>query len=140
MAFAKLGDAIRETREEHGMTVDALAVAASVDPARLAQIEANELEPGYTLLLRIANAIETPAYALVERAEELARVGYDETLLKANGDEPEKVRERPVTVRWRTRQSSTRDSRDIEARLTFTLAGRAMRYLTSWLFPSPPDD
>lgn len=122
------------------MTPDALAVAASVDPARLAEVEAGELDPGYTLLLRIADAMETRASTIIERSEELAHVGYDETLLKANGDKPEEVRERPVTVRWRTRQSSTRDTRHIEARLTFTFAGRAVGYLTSWLFPATPED
>jgi transcriptional regulator with XRE-family HTH domain len=137
--LGKLGDAIRLIREERDMTADALAVNASVEPERLAEIEAGEVDPGYELTLRLAEALKTPASAIIERAEELAHAGYDESLVKPNGNQPEKVKDRPVTVRWRTRQSSTPDSRYIEARLTFTFAGRALRFLASWLFPPPKD-
>ena|ERR1700759_3650816 len=139
--LARLGDAVRLMREERELSVDALAVTASVDPARIAEIEAGELDPDYESLLRIADAMRTSLSAIFLRAEELVSRGYDEALLKPNGAEPEQARGRPVTIRWRTRHSTTPDARNLEARLTLTFGGRPMRFLTSWLFPKhDPED
>ncbi len=47
---------------------------------------------------------------------------------------------RPVTIRWAARRSSSADSRELEARLTVTLAGRLWWRACSWLLPARSDD
>lgn len=47
---------------------------------------------------------------------------------------------RPVTIRWAARRSSSPDSRELDARLTVTLAGGLWWRVCSWLFPARGDD
>jgi transcriptional regulator with XRE-family HTH domain len=71
--LATLGDAVRAMREEQLLSLDDLALAAAVDPARLAALEEGRLDPGFELLLRLAEAMHTRVAAFVLKAEALSR-------------------------------------------------------------------
>jgi len=64
-----LGKAIREMREERGLTGSALAAAAEVPHWRVTALEEGRLDPDYDLLLRLADAMGTRASEFVVRAE-----------------------------------------------------------------------
>lgn len=66
-----LGTAIRETREDHGLSGRALAKAARVARWRVTALEEGQLDPDFELLLRLADAIGVPPATFVVRAEEL---------------------------------------------------------------------
>jgi hypothetical protein len=57
-----------------------------------------------------------------------------------NGPDESTTPRRPVTIRWSARRSSSPGSRDLEARLTVTLAGGLWWRACSWLFPARGDD
>lgn len=127
--LASLGGAVRAMRAERRLSLDDLALAAAVDPARLAALEEGRLDPDFELLLRLADAMSTRASAFVVEAEALSR---GRAQRRPVVDEPTG---RPVTVRWRRRWWSSPDTRNLEAGLTLTFAGsRLARYLTSWLW------
>jgi XRE family transcriptional regulator, regulator of sulfur utilization len=65
------GRAVRQVREERGVSVDALATAAGIASADLAAIEAGRLDPGYRWLRRLAAALGVTSTALLLRVEEL---------------------------------------------------------------------
>jgi len=66
-----LGRAIRETREQQGVSAKELAEAAGVTCAQLAAIEAGRLDPGYRRLRRLATGLGVRPIALLLRVEEL---------------------------------------------------------------------
>lgn len=66
-----LGQAVREQRKQHGMTVDKLAKKAGIDRKRLATLEAGRLDPAYDLLLALAKGLGVALEELVRRAKEL---------------------------------------------------------------------
>jgi transcriptional regulator with XRE-family HTH domain len=68
-ALASLGDAVRAMREEQLLSLDDLALAAAVDPARLAALERGRLDPDFELLLRLADAMSTRASVFVVEAK-----------------------------------------------------------------------
>jgi transcriptional regulator with XRE-family HTH domain len=68
-----LGSIMRGIREEHGLTVDAVATGAGITPARLVALEAGQLDPDYELLLRLAAAMDTRLATIFRRAEGLPR-------------------------------------------------------------------
>lgn len=123
-----LGQAIASAREDCGLTRKDLALTADVDQAVLAAVEKGLRDPDFELLLQLADAMNTRVSAFVLSAEDFARA-------EAEG-QAENTSNRRVTIRWRSRQSSSPNTRDIEAGLTITFAGRLMRHLTSWLFPA----
>lgn len=67
-----LGLAIRERREQRHLSRAELAVAIGVAKERIGALERGQLNPGYELLLALADALGVGVGALVIRAEELA--------------------------------------------------------------------
>jgi transcriptional regulator with XRE-family HTH domain len=66
-----LGRAIREVRELHDLSTDDLAAAAGVAPARVAALEAGQLDPDSELLGRLAKSMGVRPGALYRRVDEL---------------------------------------------------------------------
>jgi transcriptional regulator with XRE-family HTH domain len=66
-----LGRAIGKLREERGLSTDELAVATGVERARIQALEAGRLDPGYELLLALAEGLGVGPSALIVRAEAL---------------------------------------------------------------------
>jgi transcriptional regulator with XRE-family HTH domain len=66
-----LGRAIREVREQHGLSAHDLAAASGVAPARVAALEDGQLDPDFELLLALAKSMGIRPTALFVRAEEL---------------------------------------------------------------------
>jgi transcriptional regulator with XRE-family HTH domain len=60
---------ILRLRAENGMTQDALASAASMDPAEVRRIESAQRDPGVRVVTRIARGLGVPAAALFEGVE-----------------------------------------------------------------------
>ncbi len=70
-ALVNLGRAIRELREQHGLSAEDLAIAAGVPPARIAAIEAGGYDPDLELLLTLADRMYVRPSANFRRAAEL---------------------------------------------------------------------
>lgn len=70
-----LGRAIGETRRQRGMSVEQLAAASDIDPRRIQALEAGRVNPGYELLLALAEGLGVRPSAFVIRAEALAADG-----------------------------------------------------------------
>ncbi len=68
-----LGRAVRERRERRRLSAAALAAAVGVEEERLRALERGELDPGYELLLALADTLGVRSGVLVTRAEELAQ-------------------------------------------------------------------
>ncbi len=66
-----LGKAIREVREQHGLSAHDLAAASGVAPARVAALEDGQLDPDFELLLALAKSMGIRPTAFFVRAEEL---------------------------------------------------------------------
>lgn len=66
-----LGRAIREAREQRGVSLEALAAASGIARGELAAIEAGRLDPGYRRLRRVAAGLGVRPLALMLRVEEL---------------------------------------------------------------------
>jgi XRE family transcriptional regulator, regulator of sulfur utilization len=64
------GRAVRQVREERGVSVDALATAAGIPSIDVEAIEAGRLDPGYHGLLGLPAALGITATALLRRVEE----------------------------------------------------------------------
>lgn len=60
-----LGRMVRAVREQKGMSVAELAVAAGFKRRRLVRIEGDELDPRYDSLITLADALGVPAAAIV---------------------------------------------------------------------------
>jgi transcriptional regulator with XRE-family HTH domain len=67
-----LGQALRERREELGVTQEALAQASGLATKRIWQIERQGANPTYSTLLAIAAALHVPAELLMLRARVIA--------------------------------------------------------------------
>jgi transcriptional regulator with XRE-family HTH domain len=67
-----LGQALRERREELGLTQEALAQASGLATKRIWQIERQGANPTYSTLLAIAAAMHVPAELLTLRARTIA--------------------------------------------------------------------
>jgi len=67
-----LGRALRERRGQRGLSPTALAAAVGIGEERIRALERGELDPGYELLVALADALEVRSGVLVTRAEELA--------------------------------------------------------------------
>jgi ribosome-binding protein aMBF1 (putative translation factor) len=68
-----LGEAVREVREQQGLSVGALAAATGVDEERIAALEDGKLDPDYELLIGLADGIGVRPATFFLRAEELSR-------------------------------------------------------------------
>jgi transcriptional regulator with XRE-family HTH domain len=59
-ALARVAANLRRIREEQGMTQDALAEAASMDPAEIRRIESAHRDPGVRVVARLAHGLGVP--------------------------------------------------------------------------------
>lgn len=66
-----LGRAIRLRREEIGLTQEALAYAADLDPTSVRGLERGVSNPTWDVAGRVARALGLALYELAQRAEEL---------------------------------------------------------------------
>jgi transcriptional regulator with XRE-family HTH domain len=64
-----LGNAIRATRKEHGISQEHLAHTAEIDRSYYSAIERGEFNITLQVLLKIATALETRASSLLERGD-----------------------------------------------------------------------
>lgn len=67
-----LGVAIRERREDQGLTIEELAAEAGVDTSYLSGIERLGRNPSWSKLARIVVALRIDASELIQRAEQIA--------------------------------------------------------------------
>ena len=72
-----LGEAFREIRERHGLSVGALAGATGVDGLRIVALEEGCLDPDYELLLTLAEGIGIRPSVFFLRAQELEARGTE---------------------------------------------------------------
>lgn len=66
-----LGQAIRQVREQRGLSTGELAASLGIERERLDALEAGRLDPAYDLLLALAEGLGVRPSAFVIRAEEL---------------------------------------------------------------------
>lgn len=66
------GDALRELREERGLSQEAAALACGIDRAYFGSLERAVKTPTLKTLWRIADALETKPSTILSRAERLA--------------------------------------------------------------------
>jgi transcriptional regulator with XRE-family HTH domain len=64
-----LGDAIRSAREQHGRSQERLALAAGIDRSYYSAVERGEFNLTLNALLKIASALNTPAWQLLKHAK-----------------------------------------------------------------------
>lgn len=64
-----LGEAIRATREQQGVSQERLALAAGIDRSYYSAIERGEFNATLAVLLKVAAALSVPAWTLLKRAE-----------------------------------------------------------------------
>jgi transcriptional regulator with XRE-family HTH domain len=67
---AVLGEAIKQLREERGMTQEAVALIAGVHPTWVSRIESGTLNPSWGMISRVAKALEVKVSDLAKDAEE----------------------------------------------------------------------
>jgi transcriptional regulator with XRE-family HTH domain len=60
-------------RKQHGLSAHDLAIAAGVDPARVAALEDGQLDPDFELLITLAKRMGDGPAALFLQAEALSR-------------------------------------------------------------------
>lgn len=72
-----IGQAIRKARQERGITLEALALAAGTDAANLSRIERGKQGYSPDRIERIADALELPLSALYQRAEQETAGSHD---------------------------------------------------------------
>jgi transcriptional regulator with XRE-family HTH domain len=69
MAAVKIGRRVRWERVKRFMTQERLAAAAGISPRQLSRIERNEVEPRFSTILKLAEALEVEPSELVETEE-----------------------------------------------------------------------
>jgi transcriptional regulator with XRE-family HTH domain len=65
------GDALKELREERGLSQEAAALACGLDRAHFGKLERADKVPTLTTVWRIADALETRPSELLARTERL---------------------------------------------------------------------
>jgi transcriptional regulator with XRE-family HTH domain len=71
-AAPEFGAMMRALRESHGFTLESLAQATGQDPDFLARVEAGEVTPSVSFLLRLAKAVGVDPSAFLTREEKTA--------------------------------------------------------------------
>ena len=61
-----LGLAIKELRHELGISQEALAFEAGIDRSYISQLERGLVNPTFSLLLSLANALQVPLLTLID--------------------------------------------------------------------------
>jgi transcriptional regulator with XRE-family HTH domain len=69
---AALGDAIRQLREEKGLTIEALAEEIGSDLTQLGGVERGTRNATYEYLLRVARSLDTSVGEMTTLADQLA--------------------------------------------------------------------
>jgi transcriptional regulator with XRE-family HTH domain len=75
--LAAFGQAVRQSREQHGMSVSDLSNASrlprerKMSARRIGRIEAGEVDPHYDELIALADALDTTPGTLITHAEQL---------------------------------------------------------------------
>jgi transcriptional regulator with XRE-family HTH domain len=67
MAAVKIGRRVRAERTKRFMTQEVLAHAAGLSQKQLSKIENNEVEPRFSTILRLAEALKVEPSELVEQ-------------------------------------------------------------------------
>jgi transcriptional regulator with XRE-family HTH domain len=73
--LAALGRAIRQLREQRRQSVRELASASRTSVRRLEQLERGRLDPGFALLVRLAECLGIRPAVVFERAQQIADGG-----------------------------------------------------------------
>jgi transcriptional regulator with XRE-family HTH domain len=66
---AAFGQAIRELREERGISQEAFALKSGIDRSHYGGMERGERNPSLTSIIKIANALSVPPSEILARAE-----------------------------------------------------------------------
>jgi transcriptional regulator with XRE-family HTH domain len=66
MAAVKIGRRVREERVRRFLTQERLAAAAGISSRQLVRIERNQVEPHFSTILKLAEALEVDPAELVE--------------------------------------------------------------------------
>ena len=66
MAAVKIGRRVKEERVRRFMTQERLAAAADISARQLVRIERNQVEPHFSTILKLAEALEVDPSELVE--------------------------------------------------------------------------
>jgi transcriptional regulator with XRE-family HTH domain len=66
MAAVKIGRRVKEERVRRFMTQERLAAAAGISSRQLVRIERNQVEPHFSTILKLAEALEVDPSELVE--------------------------------------------------------------------------
>jgi len=69
--LSRLGRAVRQTREQRGISPGELADAAGTTRQSIHELEAGRLDPTYELLLAVAEGLQAQPSALVALAEQI---------------------------------------------------------------------
>jgi len=72
VAHAALGSAVRQLREEAGMSQEGLGHSSGLDRSYVGGVERGERNPSYAALLKIAAALERPLSEVLRRAEQIS--------------------------------------------------------------------
>lgn len=68
------GSAIRQLRQAKGMTLQELAAQTQTTAGYLSQLERDLVDPSLSTLRKIARALDTPLFSLVESQDDAARI------------------------------------------------------------------
>ncbi len=66
MAVVKIGQSVRAKRSKRFMTQEQLASAAGISARQLVRIERDEVEPRFSTILKLAEALEVEPSELVD--------------------------------------------------------------------------
>ena len=66
MAAVKIGQSVRAKRSKRFMTQEQLASAAGISARQLVRIERDEVEPRFSTILKLAEALEVEPSELVD--------------------------------------------------------------------------
>jgi XRE family transcriptional regulator, regulator of sulfur utilization len=72
---AALGDAVRQLREQRGLTIEALADLAGTDLTQLGGVERGTRNPTYEYLLRLSKSLGTSVGEMTTLADQIAARG-----------------------------------------------------------------
>jgi transcriptional regulator with XRE-family HTH domain len=70
-----LGRAVQALRQKAGLSQEALAARAGLDPSSIARVEAGQVDPTWGSMRRIASGLGVPLEELAELAETLEESG-----------------------------------------------------------------
>lgn len=79
-AAAAFGRAVREMRDERGLSQEELGLRSGVARGFYGKLERGEASPTFDTIVRVADALEAPAADVVARAERHLRALTDQRL------------------------------------------------------------